>query len=244
MLSGPDMGAGYLYQLSYDEEDDGVRSFAFHAQKGGVDAGGPPVGSIDFLGYAHPDRACMFGGPRCWERRFFLGEAALPRVRAAYQRTRFAMAAMLGHQYEALPVPFAAGLEEFLTRSDPPLRSAGIRYRVVGRGASWLRSGGEPPGSLTVELGAGGAELVGSALEPFLIEPVAARDPEEGTGGRAFLGTFKAGLRVEFGERPPGAGAAPPAQLEIPFAAFGVPVASTAPAGAPDNPEAAHRTVA
>lgn len=186
----------------------------------------------------------MFGGPRCWERRFFLGEAALPKARAAYQRTRFAMAAMLGHQYEGLPVPFESGLEEFLRLADPKLRSSKIPYRVVGRAAAWLRSGGDPPSSLTVELGVGGADLVGGLLEPFLIEPVAPRGPEEGLGGRAFLGTFKAGLRVEFGERPPGAGAAPREQLELPFAAFAVPVAAPISGGAPDNSPAAHRNVA
>lgn len=244
MLSGPDLGAGYLYQLSYDEEEEGPRSFAFHAQRGGADAGGPPVGPLDFLGYRFPRAPCMFGGPRCWERRFFLGESALPKVRAAYQRTRFAMAALLAHEYEGLPVPFEAGLEEFLGLVDRPLRGARIPYRVVGRAAAWLRGVGELPGSLTVELGVGGAELVGSALEPFLLEPVSPRSPEEGTGGRAFLGTFKAGLRVEFGERPPGAGAPPVVQTEVPFAAFGVPIAAATPERPSDNRAPAPRTVA
>jgi hypothetical protein len=224
MLSGPDMGAGFLYQLSVDEENPGIAAFRFHAQDGGADAAGPPVGPPDFLGYEHPETACMFGGPRCWERTFFVSPEALPKVRAAYQRTRFAMAAMLGHQYEALPVPWTEGLQEFLVRCDGPLRKARLPYRLMGRAAEWLAIGAPPPNALRVEVGEGGAGVVGDALEPFLIEPVANRGPEEGLGGRAFLGTFKAGLRIDFGEPPAGAGEAHWAVREIAWAGFGVPI--------------------
>ncbi len=223
LVSGPDLGAGFLFQLSFDRDDRGS-SFAFHAQDGGADASGPPLGPPEFLDYRHPDSACMFGGPRCWERRFYLEESALVRARAAYNRTRFCMAAMIGHQYEGVPVPFVEGFQEFLTACDAGLRSASIPYRVTGPAAAWLRGGGELPSTLRVEVGPGGAERIGLALEPLLIEPVARRDPEEGTGGRAFLGTFRAGLRVDFGEPPPGAGTPNWRTEEIPFAGFGVPV--------------------
>jgi hypothetical protein len=223
LVSGPDLGAGFLFQLSFDRDGSG-RSFAFHAQDGGADAAGPPIGPPDFLDYRRPGSACMFGGPRCWERRFFLEESALVRARATYNRTRFCMAAMLGHQYEGTPVPFEAGLEEFLRACDAMLRATGTPYRVTGPAAAWLRGRPGTPAILRVEVGLGGAEQIGRALEPLLIEPVARRSPEEGTGGRAFLGTFKAGLRVDFGEPPPGAGTPRWLSEEIPFAGFGVPV--------------------
>jgi hypothetical protein len=241
MVSGPDLGGGFLYQLSYEGEEEGGPSFTIHAQDGGEDASGPPLGPPDFLGYRWPDSACMFGGPRCWERRFFLRETELARVRNAYGRTRFSMAAMLAHQYDGRPVPFREGLEEFLTRSDGPLTQAGLGYRVLGRAAAWIRDGGDAPRSLSVELEAGGAELVARQLEPFLIEPVGSRGPEEGLGGRAFLGTFQAGLRVDFGERPPGAGPATSPILRRPFAGFLVPVPDTG-APSPDNRATARET--
>ncbi|MCI4367938.1 MAG: hypothetical protein L3K08_09305, partial [Thermoplasmata archaeon] len=90
------------------------------------------------------------------------------------------------------------------------------------------------PPTLRIEVGAGGAGRIGRTLEPFLIEPVARRSPEEGTGGRAFLGTFKAGLRIEFGERPPGAGTGDWRSEEIPFAGFGVPVIPKTELSAPE----------
>ena len=229
MLSGPDLGGGFLYQLSYDPDPPNA-GFAFHAQDGGVDAGGPPIGPPTFLGYRHPGTACMFGGPRCWERRFPLPETDLVRVRAAYQRTRFCMAALLAHEYEAVPVPFPEGLQELLERIDAPMRSAGLAYRIVGRAASWLRNGGPSPASLVVETEPGGAVPMGAALEPLLLEPVADRGPEEGFGGRAFLGTVRRGLRVEFGERPPGAGEGAFDIDRIGWAGFEVPVARRGPA--------------
>jgi hypothetical protein len=242
MVSGPDLGAGFLFQLSYDRDEDGAPSaFTFHAQNGGADANGPPLGDPEFLEYHHPPSSCMFGGPRCWERRFFLEEAALPSVRNAYGRTRFAMAALLAQQYEGRAVPFAAGFEEFLRLAEPSLRGEAVRFRVIGRSASWLRGGGATPDRLTVELAEGGAEVVGRQLEPFLVEPVAARSADEGIGGRAFLGTFQDGLRVDFGERPPGAGRATDRITELPFAGFLVPVAELT---APDNFGPARRNVA
>ena len=223
-MSGPDLGAGFLFQLSFDDEEGSV-AFTYHAQDGGVDAGGPAAGPPDFLGYTHPGTPCMFGGPRCWERRFFLGEKELVPVRAAYQRTRFAMGALLAHQYEGTPVPWEAGFEEFLRVGDPALRAAKIPYRVIGGGASWLRAQRDPPSHLSVELSPGGADVLGGALDRYLIEPVGPRGPEEGYGGRAFLGTFKTGLRVDFHEPPAGAGRIDWRVVEIPWAGFGVPVA-------------------
>lgn len=235
MVSGPDLGAGFLWQLSEDVDPPEEPGFTYHLQDGGADAGGPPIGPPEFLGYAHPSIACMFGGPRCWERRFRAPTSALARVRAAYQRTRFAAAALWAQQYEGRAVPFQEGLERFLAACDPSLRAAGLRYRVLGRSATWLVEGGVEPAQLRVELAAGGSELVAERLEAELIEPLAGRGPEEGFGGRAYLGTFQAGLRVDFGERPPGAGAVPEAIREVAWRGFSVPIAapSAVPGRAP-----------
>lgn len=225
MVSGPDLGAGFLWQLSAEEGGPEEPGFTYHLQEGGEDASGPPIGPPDFLGYRHPRAACMFGGPRCWERRFLTEPADLSRIRTAYQRTRLAFAALLAHEYEAREVPFGEELERLLSVCDVPLRAAGIPYRVDGRTATWLSAGGTPPRSVRLEVGSGGSERIGTLLERELIEPVASRGPEEGFGGRAFLGTVRAGLLVDFGERPPGAGPAPATGHELTWRGFGVPVA-------------------
>jgi hypothetical protein len=82
MLSGPDTGGGFLFQLTVERGGEEA-GFTFHAQEGREDAGGPPKGSPEPLGYAHPASACMYGGPRCWHRRFLLPLTELSRVRLA-----------------------------------------------------------------------------------------------------------------------------------------------------------------
>ncbi len=227
MVSGPDLGAGFLWQLSVDEGGPEEPGFTYHLQDGGEDAAGPPIGPPDFLGYRHPEAACMFGGPRCWERRFLAEPAALVRVRTAYQRTRLAFAALLGHQYEDRPVPFAEEFERLLGLCDAPLRAAGLPYRIDARTAAWIAGDGPSPARLRLEVGPGGTDRLGELLERELIEPIASRGPEEGFGGRAFLGTVKAGLLVDFGERPPGAGTGPGAVREVAWRGFGVPIAAS-----------------
>src|SRR5579863_3734953 len=109
MLSGPDMGGGFLYQLTSNAEQEPAR-FVVHVQDGGPDAGGPPRGSPEPFGYFHPAKYCDFGGPRCWHREFDLPSTEVGRVRAAYNRTRFVMEAMLAQVYGGETVPVEDGL--------------------------------------------------------------------------------------------------------------------------------------
>ncbi len=200
MISGPDLGGGYLHQLSIDRRDD-VTTFTHHAQEGGQDAGGPPVGALDVLGFVHPPVACMFGGPRCWHRRYLLPFAATPRVRFAYQRSRFVLETMLRQAWDLEPVPFEAALGELRQRIAAPLRDEGIEWYVAGSGAVKLAGGGGEPHDIDLGVGRAGVDRLGSLLAEYLIEPVAPTDGPAGAirlGGRAFVGTPRQGARVEW----------------------------------------------
>ena len=200
MISGPDLGAGYLHQLSIDRRE-GTTTFTHHAQEGGQDAGGPPAGELGVLGFVHPPLPCMFGGPRCWHRRFLLPFSAAPRVRFAYQRHRFVLETMLRGALGLVEVPFEQGLGEFLSRVAVPLRKEGVEWYVGGSGAVYLAGGAGSPHDLDLGITRAGVDRLGELLSEYLIEPVAPTDSADGhlvVGGRAFVGTPRAGLRVEW----------------------------------------------
>ena len=133
LLSGPDLGAGYLHQLSIDREPESW--FTYHAQVGGLDANGPPIGPLDSIGFVHPRVACQFGGSRCWHRRFALPATETATVRATYNRHRFVLQATLDQLYAGAPIPFESALKELLDRIESPLRSDGIPLYIT-----WDRS--------------------------------------------------------------------------------------------------------
>jgi hypothetical protein len=200
LISGPDLGGGYLHQLSIDRLE-GTTTFTHHAQEGGQDAGGPPVGGLDVLGFSHPPSPCMFGGPRCWHRRFLLPFSALPKVRFAYQRHRFVLEAMLQQAHGLAPVPFDVALAEVVRLVAPPLREERIEWYVAGSGAVRLVGGGVSPHDLDLGTTRAGVDRLGELLAQYLVEPVAPSDWSEGQirlGGRAFVGTPRAGARVEW----------------------------------------------
>ena len=200
LLSGPDLGGGYLHQLSIDRRE-GTTTFTHHAQEGGQDAGGPPVGDLAGLGFVHPPTPCMFGGPRCWHRRYLLPFAATPRVRFAYQRCRFVLETMLKQDHALAPVPFDDGLAEVVGRLSGPLASEGLPWYVAGSGSVRLLGGGGDPRDLDVGTVRAGVERLGELLAEYLIEPVAPTDRPSGElvlGGRAYVGTPRSGLRVEW----------------------------------------------
>lgn len=200
LVSGPDLGGGYLHQLSIDRRE-GTTTFTHHAQEGGQDAGGPPLGDLDRLGFVRPPSPCMFGGPRCWHRRYLLPFSATPKVRFAYQRHRFVLETMLRQAYGRAPVPFDAALAELHAKVAAPLREAGIAWYVGGSGAVQLAGGGGSP--LDIDLGTtrAGVDRLGELLAEYLIEPVAPTDRPDGTlvlGGRAFVGSPRQGARTEW----------------------------------------------
>lgn len=200
MISGPDLGGGYLHQLSI-EQLEGTTTFTHHAQDGGQDAGGPPVGPLDVLGFVHPPSPCMFGGPRCWHRRYLLPFSEASRVRFAYQRHRLVLGTMLRQALGLAPVAFEPALKELVGKIAVPLREERIEWYVAGSGAVRLAGGGGAPHDLDIGTTRAGAARLGQLLAEYLVEPVGPTDRPGGAlvfGGRAFVGTPREGARVEW----------------------------------------------
>lgn len=200
MLSGPDLGAGYLHQLSLDR-DDARTTFTYHAQEGGADANGPPKGPLDVFGFVHPPSPCMFGGPRCWHRRFLAPFSETVRVRRAYNRYRFVLETMLNQAYDGVPAGIPAALEEVVGRISAPLVKDRIDFYVGGSTAAWLLGAAVSPRDIDLGTTRAGVDQIAGLLGEYLIEPLAPTDwPTVGIvrGARAFVGTFQAGARVEW----------------------------------------------
>jgi hypothetical protein len=199
MLSGPDLGGGFLHQLSVEGSTAPDSRFVFHAQVGAEDAGGPPKGGPEPLGYLHPASACQFGGPRCWHRTFLLPRTEALRVRTAYNRMRFVMAAQIDQLYAGTEIPIEDALRELSRTVLPALDSSEIPYRIVGAGAAWLRSAGTRPNGLEIRTSEDGVRRASEILSEYVIEPAARTEqgPESWAfASTAFLGTLKAGTRV------------------------------------------------
>ena len=200
MLSGPDLGAGYLHQLSMERAEERT-TFTFHAQEGGADANGPPKGPLDVFGFVHPPSPCMFGGPRCWHRRFLLPFSDAPHVRRAYNRSRFVLETMLAQAYDRVPAAVEETLQEVLERLTGPLERDRVTWYVGGSTAARLLGADVAPGDLDLGTSREGVDRIASLLSDYLIEPIAPTDwPNVGIvrGARAFVGTFQAGTRVEW----------------------------------------------
>jgi hypothetical protein len=200
LLSGPDLGAGFLHQLSFDRDEDQT-AITYHAQDGGADANGPPKGPLDAFGFVHPPNPCMFGGPRCWHRRFLLAFSDIPRARHTYNRNRFVLQAMVDQAYDRAPVAVEAALTEVVRRIAGPLAQDRIDWFVGGSAAAWLLGAKVAPGDVDLGTTRAGVDRIASLLTEFLIEPLAPTDwPRTGIvrGARAFVGTFAEGARVEW----------------------------------------------
>jgi len=200
LLSGPDLGAGYLHQLSLDREGE-VTAFTFHAQAGGLDAAGPPKGPLDVFGFVHPPSPCPFGGPRCWHRRFQLPVSEAPHARQAYNRNRFVLQTMLDQVYDRAPAGVETALEEVVQRISGPLAQERTDWYVGGSAAAWLLGAGVVPADVDLGTTRAGVGRVAALLAEYLIEPFAPTEwPTAGMvqGARAFVGTFQTGARVEW----------------------------------------------
>jgi len=200
LLSGPDLGAGFLHQLSLDRDGERM-AVTYHAQDGGADANGPPKGPLDVFGFVHPTVPCMFGGPRCWHRRFLVPFTAIPRARQAYNRNRFVLEAMLGQEYDHAPVPVDAALHELVPRISDMLARDRIEWYIGGSTAARLLGARITPRDIDLGTTRAGVDRIGTLLAEFLIEPVAPTDwPSSGIvhAARAFVGTLKDGVRVEW----------------------------------------------
>jgi len=200
LVSGPDLGGGYLHQLSIDRQGP-ITTFTHHAQEGGQDAAGPPIAELGVLGFVHPPSPCMFGGPRCWHRRYLLPFSSMSKVRFAYQRHRFVLETMLRQTTGLSPVPFEEAFQELLRKVADPLRAEGVEWYVAGSGSVRLVGGSVAPHDIDLGTTRAGVDRLGELLAEYLIEPVAPTDRADGdlvVGGRAFVGTPKAGARVEW----------------------------------------------
>lgn len=208
MLSGPDLGAGFLYQLTRRREGPRAR-FTFHAQEGGQDASGPPIGTPEPFGWSVPSSMCSFGGRQCWHRTFETDDLEVAAVRAAYNRTRFVMAAQLSQAYRGTEVLWASALEEWAGRVVPSLEKAHAPWRLTGTASQALQGRQVKPRVVTISTTPLGVRLAAEAIPEYLVEPPA----ETVWGGRrlvaarAFIGSLREGTRVEWAEFE--AGAAP-----------------------------------
>jgi hypothetical protein len=200
MLSGPDLGAGYLHQLTLDRTAE-TTTFTYHAQDGGADANGPPIGPLDALAFAHPEGGCQFGGPRCWHRRFLVPFDETPKVRLAYNRFRFVLETMLQQVYSGTPVAIDGALSELVRRVAPTLRSEGIDWYIGGSTAARLLGASLLPRDIDLGTSRAGVDRLAQLIPEYLIEPLGPTDsPTLGIvrGARAFVGTFREGARVEW----------------------------------------------
>jgi hypothetical protein len=200
LLSGPDLGAGFLHQLSLDRDGE-HNSVTFHAQDGGADANGPPKGPLDAFGFVHPPSSCMFGGPRCWHRRFLMGFSDISRARQAYNRNRFVLQTMIDQAYDQVPAQVEAAVGEVVRRISGPLAQDRLEWYIGGSTAAWLLGARLQPRDIDLGTTRPGVDRIASLLAEYLIEPIAPTDwPGVGIvrGARAFVGTFQAGARVEW----------------------------------------------
>jgi hypothetical protein len=200
MLSGPDLGAGFLHQLTTERDGDRT-TFTYHAQDGGADANGPPKGPLDVFGYVHPPSPCPFGGPRCWHRRFLLPFEATAKVRPCYNRSRFVLQTMIDQVYDAAPVAVEPALTEVVDRLATGAALAPDSWYLTGAASAWSLGAPVAPRDLALGVARADVDAVGAALSEYLIEPTATTDwPGAGIvrAARAFVGTFVAGARVEW----------------------------------------------
>jgi len=195
LVSGPDLGGGFLHQLTVERLGP-VQKFVFHAQDGGMDANGPPKGSPEPFGWRLFAGMCLIGGRRCWHREFAVPLSDALAVRNAYNRTRFVMEAMIAHEYGGVPVPLDAALEtvaDQLNAAEPR-----IPWYVGGSLSLRLQGAAVAPKSIHLGTTPEGVARIATALTEFATEPAA---PTEWAGqpvlaARAFVGTLRAGARV------------------------------------------------
>ncbi|MGI0132293.1 MAG: hypothetical protein ACREDK_04275 [Thermoplasmata archaeon] len=200
MISGPDLGGGYLHQLTIERGPDPVR-FTHHIQEGGADASGPPPGDPVPFGFERAVEMCPFGGRRCWHRDYRVPASQTNLARAAYNRWRFVASAMLAQEYGGAARPVATALADLVDRIGPVLDLEGLRWYVGGSTAAFVRGVDIAPRDIDVGCDRSGAVRIAQVLETFLIEPFARTEwPRVGErwAARAFLGTLKEGMRVEW----------------------------------------------
>ncbi|MCI4323766.1 MAG: hypothetical protein L3K03_07095 [Thermoplasmata archaeon] len=200
LVSGPDVGGGYLLQLTWSRPP-ASSAFTFHLQPGGTDAAGEAAATPDRLGFRHPSVSCPIGGPRCWERSFRCGAERRSMVRLAYNRFRFALAPLLEQVAGIAVPPVESALEQLLPVASQVLEARGIPWEIGGSAGAWIRGVPLVPGDIDLGTTAEGATVLAEELQDYLIAPLAVTDHlgnSDRLGAEAFLGTLKDGARVEW----------------------------------------------
>jgi hypothetical protein len=201
MISGPDLGGGFLFQLSVDRSGT-IPKVVVHAQEGGMDASGPPKGSPVPFGFALGDGGCPLGGRDCYHLEFDLPEEEIPRARLAYNRLRFVFGPMLEQRYARAVVPIEAALGEFVDRVGPAMEKAGRPWFVGGSSSAFVQGVATRPRDLDIGTDREGVLGIAQTIPEYLIEPAGSTTWPIGRSmfaARAFVGTLVAGVRVEWG---------------------------------------------
>ncbi|MCI4340465.1 MAG: hypothetical protein L3K06_05155 [Thermoplasmata archaeon] len=208
MLSGPDLGGGFLFQLTVERTGDRAR-LIYHAQEGGIDASGPPKGSPTPLGFAPTESSCPIGGSECYHRTFDLPDADVARARMAYNRLRFVVTPMLEQQYAGAEIPVRPAIDEIVPRLAEAFVDRPDGWFIGGIASAWLQGAPTPPREIDLGTDRAGAETIARALPEFLIEPLAETSWRESGrlfGARAYVGTLRSGVRVQWGVAAAGPG--------------------------------------
>jgi hypothetical protein len=225
LLSGPDLGGGFLFQLQA-ERVDGRALVTFHAQEGGLEAAVPAKGPLTDLGFEQYPGACGFGGRECFHRGFDVPVGELGRVRMTYNRTRFVVGPSLEQRYGALVPPVREALAEVAGRLHATFGGGGSGWFVGGSAGALLQGLDVAPRDIDLGTDHAGVERIAEALAEFLIEPPSRTSwpPRRPVyAARAFVGTLVNGVRVQWAV-PDGAAGAPPPYTEWARAAAEVPL--------------------
>jgi hypothetical protein len=108
---------------------------------------------------------------------------------------------MLRQAHRGTSVDVERGIDEVIRRMANPLDSEGIEWYVGGSAAAWLLGASVSPKDIDLGTTRAGVDRLAQLLEEYLIEPAAPTDwPARGIvrGARAFVGTFREGIRVEW----------------------------------------------
>lgn len=214
LISGPDLGGGYLFQLTV-ERGEGRDRYIVHAQEGGLEAAAPAKGAPTEFGFSTPQGLCAFGGRECYHREYEVDEGELSRVRMTYNRTRFVLEPMFEQRFGARPIAVEAGLAEVVDRVAAAAGPERIPWFVGGSTSTWLQGIGAPPRDIDLGTDLRGVSAVAEVLADYLIEPAGRTTwppDRELFAARAYVGTLQSGIRVEWAAALPGG--SPPATAD------------------------------
>jgi hypothetical protein len=111
------------------------------------------------------------------------------------------METMISQVFGGAPVAVEAGTQEVVRRIAPALEQEGIEWYIGGSAAAWLQGAPIRPHDLDLGTTRAGVDRIAGLLREYLIEPLAPTDWAGSViarGARAFVGTFKEGIRAEW----------------------------------------------